>query len=134
MIKIRTVTKVSRQIKVPEILSDLKSDMTDEEVLEKNGLHRRQLSKIYSRLFYGGFLDQNDLLRRFEMRRGRDASHIPLVRMGGRRITYECSACGFYTMYHFSACPRCRAVNLRRLSKNSPRVEAAGLAGSASPV
>jgi hypothetical protein len=111
------LVKVSRYIKVREILQDLKSNASDEDLLEKYELTWTQLGKVYARLFYGGFLSRDDLLARLEMRAGKDASHIPLVRIDEGRDVYSCAFCNFSSPFHFSTCPRCQGVNLRRLTK-----------------
>lgn len=117
MVKIRRITKVARLIRVREIVSDLRSDITDEELVEKYDLTWRQLSKVYTRLLYGGYLKKEDLKRRLEMRSGRASSHIPLAQMDHGGNGYECCICGFSSLLHFSACPRCHRINLRRIMK-----------------
>jgi hypothetical protein len=122
MRKIIIIRKVSRLIPISEILRELKSDTTDEELLERYQLTWSQLEKIYSRLFHGGLLSEEDLARRLEMRSGKAASHIPFVRMENVSRMYHCSFCGFDSAYHFSTCPRCSGVNLRRLRRKLPRL------------
>jgi len=117
MVKIRRITKVARLIKIREIICDLKSDITDEELVEKYDLTWNQLSKVYTRLFYSGYLKKEDLVRRLEMRSGRASSHIPLAQMDHGGTGYECSVCGYSSLMHFSACPRCHRINLRRIMK-----------------
>jgi len=116
MKKIVTVTKVTRVLKLVDILNDILSDMGDEELLAKYGLSWRQLEKVYSKLFYGGLLAKEDMIRRMELRCGRDASHIPFVEIEDMGRVYECEVCGFASPFHFTSCPKCRQVNLRRLS------------------
>jgi hypothetical protein len=72
---------------------------------------------VYSRLFHAGYLCSEDLLDRLEMRGDADCSHIPLLRLTDSESQYECSFCGFYSTMHFTECPRCRRVNLRRLTR-----------------
>jgi rubrerythrin len=122
MKKVLKVTKVTRVLKIADILRDILSDMSDEEVLERHDLSWIQLEKIYSKLFYGGYLSKAELATRVQMRCGRDASHIPLVDLDCSEKVYLCEICGFTSPFHFSACPRCRQVNLRRLTRCSPNV------------
>jgi predicted amidophosphoribosyltransferase len=127
MRKLVKVTKITRVFRVAEILGDLLTEATDEELLEKYKINLKQLEKIYCRLFYGGFLDKDDMIRRIELRLGKDASHIPFAELPDAGATYECEICGFASSQHFSACPRCRQLNLRRLTRSSraPRYAAA---------
>ncbi len=122
MRKIIMIKKVSRLIPTDEILRDLNSDKTDEELLDRYQLTWPQLEKVYSRLFHGGYLSEDDLVRRLEMRSGKSASHIPFARMENSTRMYSCSFCGFDSPHHFSTCPRCSGVNLRRLRKKLPRL------------
>ncbi len=117
MKKILRVTKTMRLVKVREILTDIFADVSDETLLDQYDLSWEQLEKIYSKLFHGGFLTVEDLERRIDLRVGKDASHIPLVDIYGDKALYECLICGFVSHQHFSACPRCRQINLRRLTK-----------------
>ena len=117
--KVVKVTKVTRMLKVSEILGDMLTDVTDEELLEKYGLNWKQLEKIYCKLFYGGFLDKDQLRRRSQIRAGRQAFHIPLAEIDNQGGIYECSICGYISTLHFSVCPRCRQINLRRLTRQS---------------
>ncbi|MFH0824806.1 MAG: hypothetical protein V2B18_18795 [Pseudomonadota bacterium] len=120
MRKVIRMTKVTRVLKIHEFVEDLRSDRSDEELLEKHDLSWEQLGKVYARLFYGGFLGPADIYRRIDMRGERDASHIPAVRLNDDGSTYECSLCGFDSPFHFSQCPRCRELNLRRLYRRAP--------------
>jgi len=115
MLKIVRVTKITRLIRLSEILADIKSDTTDEKIAEKYRLTWSQMARAYSKLFHEGFLAVEDLRRRLAMRSGKAASHIPLVQMDDSAARYECFFCGFVSPFHFSACPRCQALNLRRL-------------------
>ncbi len=120
MKKVVTFTKVAKLLKLYEVVADLKSHTTDEEIIAKYNLTWAQLTKVYSKLFYGGHIDLDDLVRRLDMRGDKDASHIPLVRLDGTGGQYECWICGYSSAYHFSSCPRCKGINLRRLHKQSP--------------
>ena len=122
MRKLLRVTKVTRVLKVADVLRDVLSDRSDEDILEKHDLTWRQLEKVYTKLFYGGYLSKAELARRVELRRGRDASHIPFVDLESSDMLYVCEICGFSSCLHFSSCPRCRQVNLRRLTRSSRRV------------
>jgi hypothetical protein len=117
MKKIVRMTKVKRLISIPKIVSDIRSDMSDEEIMEAHGLNLDQLTKVYSRLFHGGHLSAGDLARRVEMRNGEDAGHIPLADMVSSPHEYGCANCGFESQAHFTTCPRCGLTNLRRLSR-----------------
>jgi len=119
MRKLVKVTKISRVFKAAEILDDILAGMSDEELLEKYRININQLEKIYCKLFYGGFLTKDDMIRRIDARRGKDASHIPFAELPDSAVTYECAICGFTSSQHFSACPRCRQLNLRRLTRSS---------------
>jgi len=112
-------------MKVADILRDVLSDRSDEDLLETHDLTWRQLEKIYTKLFYGGYLSKAELARRVELRRGKDASHIPFVDLECSDMLYLCEICGYSSPLHFSTCPRCRQVNLRRLTRSSPRVAVA---------
>jgi hypothetical protein len=120
MKKILRVTKTTRLVKIREILTDIFADVSDEALLEQYNLSWEQLGKIYSKLFYGGFLTAEDLEKRIDLRAGKDASYIPLADIYGDKDLYECLICGFISHLHFSECPRCRQINLRRLTKRSP--------------
>jgi hypothetical protein len=115
MKKIVTVTKVTRLLKLADILADILSDMSDEGLLAKYDLSWRQLGKVYSKLYYGAILSKEDMLHRMELRDGRDASHIPFVEIEDMERLYECEVCGFASPFHFTSCPKCRQLNLRRL-------------------
>lgn len=117
-----TVTKVTRVLKVSGILRDILSDMSDEELLDKYSLSWIQLEKIYTKLYYGGYLSKEELVRRVELRYGQDSSHIPLADLECADAVYSCEICGFASPLHFSACPRCRQLNLRRLTRRPPSV------------
>lgn len=117
--KVVRMTKITKVIKVSEILSDMLRDRSDEELLEKYEIGWKQLEKIYGKLFYGGFLDKQDMRHRMELRNGRSSSHIPYVEIKASEAFYECLTCGFASSLHFSTCPRCRQVNLRRLRRSS---------------
>lgn len=115
--KVMTFTKTTRLLKVAEVVEDMLADMSDEELLLKYGLSWNQLHKVYSKLFYGGFLSKDEMVRRIELRGGRDTSHIPLVEIEESGASYECMTCGFESTLHFSKCPRCKQINLRRLMR-----------------
>jgi len=117
MKKLLRVTKVTRLLKIADILRDMLDDLSDEDLLDKYKLSWKQMQKIYSKLYYGGYLTQNALIRRMELRAGKDASHIPFAEIHGSNTVYQCEICGFSSSRHFSACPRCRQVNLRRLKR-----------------
>ncbi len=122
MRKLLRVTKVTRVMKISDLLRDILTDLSDEDILEKHDLNWRQLEKIYTKLFYGGYLSKAELAGRVELRCGRDASHIPFVDLECSDMLYLCEICGYSSPFHFSSCPRCRQVNLRRLTRNSRRV------------
>lgn len=117
MKKIVRMTKVKRLINIPKIVSDIRSEISDEEIMDTYGLNTDQLTKVYSRLFHGGHLSARDLARRVEMRNGEDAGHIPLANMVNSTHEYACANCGFESPAHFTTCPRCGLTNLRRLSR-----------------
>jgi hypothetical protein len=117
--KLIRITKVTKFIRVSEILKDMLEDRSDEELMEKYQIGWKQLGKLYGKLFYGGFMQKRDMRRRMELRAGRSSSHIPYVEIKGSASTYKCFACGFTTPLHFSTCPRCRQVNVRRLSRST---------------
>src|SRR5512139_3898416 len=105
MKKILRVTKTTRLVKVREILTDIFTDVSDETLCDQYDLSWEQLGKIYSKLFYGGFLTIEDLERRIDLRVCKDASHIPLADIYGDKALYECLIWGFISHLHFSACP-----------------------------
>lgn len=111
------VTKTTRVLKVVDILRDMQSSVSDEEILERHSLSWSQLEKVYAKLFYGGYLGKDELMRRIELRSGRNCSHIPLVDIYDTDEVYLCEVCGYISGLHFSLCPRCRQINLRRLSR-----------------
>ncbi len=119
MKKILRVIKTTRLVKIRDILADIFADVSDENLMEQYDLSWEQLGKIYSKLFYGGFLTREDLEKRIELRSGKDASHIPLAEIHGDNHMYRCTICGYISHLHFSACPRCRQINLRKLDKRS---------------
>ncbi|MEW6349143.1 MAG: hypothetical protein AB1646_08775 [Thermodesulfobacteriota bacterium] len=114
------MTKVTRVLKVSDLVRDITSDTTDEELMEKHSLDWKQLGKIYTRLYHGRYISQETLIYRLEMRGGRDASHIPLADLGETTRHYECRTCGFSSGSHFTNCPRCHEINVRRLTKRRP--------------
>ena len=125
-----TVTKVTRLLKIADVLQDMLSAVSDEELIQKYELSWKQLGKVYSKLFYRGYLSKEELSSRIELRSGRDCSHIPLVDIQDLEHVYECQICGFASPLHFSACPRCRQINLRRLTRRiHPVVASSGHAG-----
>ena len=113
--KVVTFTKTTRLLKVSEVLDDMLAGVQDEELLHKYCLTWKQLHKVYSKLFYGGYLSKMEMVWRIELRSGGDASHIPVADIEESRDSYECLTCGFSSSLHFSECPRCRQINLRRL-------------------
>lgn len=117
MKRVLKVTKTTRVLKIKDMIGDLLSDVTDEEVLEKHNLRWDQLEKVYAKLYYSGYLCRDDLRRRASLRNGKDVGHIPLAEIDESGNVYECTVCGFASALHFSTCPRCREVNLRRLTK-----------------
>ncbi len=131
MRKIIRIRKVCRLIPTAEILRDLNANMTDEELLQRYQITWLQLEKIYSRLLHGGYLSEDDLVHRLEMRSGMAAAHIPVARLENGSRRYHCSFCGFASAHHFSACPRCNGVNLRRLRKKNPDLELVDTVNSA---
>jgi hypothetical protein len=117
--KVMTFTKTTRLLKVAEVVGDMLADVPDEELLRKYSLTWGQLYKVYSKLFYGGFLSKDEMLGRIELREGRDSSHIPFVEIEESGTSYECMTCGFESALHFSKCPRCKQINLRRLMRRA---------------
>jgi hypothetical protein len=115
--KVLRMTKTVKVLKISEILDDLLADIADEDLLKKYKLTWVQLEKVYNKLLYSGFLSRTLLKRRVELRDGKSASHIPLAEIDASGRLYECGFCGFRSRLHFSACPKCRNVNLRRLSR-----------------
>jgi hypothetical protein len=118
--KLVMFSKTTRVLRVAEVLACIMQDMSDEEIVRKFGLTWKQIGKVYSKLFYGGFLNTQDLARRIELRKGRSTAHIPLVEMESSQYEYECGTCGFISSLHFSECPRCKQLNLRRLVRKVP--------------
>jgi lipopolysaccharide biosynthesis regulator YciM len=104
-------------IVLDEILADIKSNLADEQLLQKYRLSWPQLTKVYSRLLHFGHITQDDLARRLTMRSGQDGSHIPVAHIDPPEKNYRCNECDFRSRAHFSACPRCNSVNLRRLTR-----------------
>jgi hypothetical protein len=129
--KVVTFTKTTRLLKVAELVGDMLADVPDEALLRKYGLAWNQLHKVYSKLFYGGFLSKDEMVRRIELRGGRDTSHIPLVEIEESGTSYECMTCGFESTLHFSKCPRCKQINLRRLMRRAGRTSTPSLEGYA---
>ena len=119
--KVVKVTKTTKVLKVADILGDMLSDAADEYLLEKYGLGWEQLQKVYKKLFYGGFLETDQLRRRSRLRAGKPTSHIPLAEFEDPGRVYECLICGYTSRLHFSGCPRCGQINLRRLTSKSAR-------------
>lgn len=106
-------------MKARDVMQDLKSDISDEALLEKYDITWLQLTIIYSKLFHRGFLSLDDLRRRLALRVGKSTSHIPIVEIHEEFPEYECWSCGFSSHFHFTVCPECHAVNLRRLTSRS---------------
>lgn len=102
-----------------DFLFDLAIDTSDEELIEKYGITLQQLTIVYSKLLHRGLLSLDGLRRRVLLRVGKSASHIPIVEINEEIPEYQCAFCGFLSMFHFSVCPECRGVNLRRLTKRS---------------
>jgi hypothetical protein len=117
MRKLLRISKVTRVFRLKELLNDVHSGVEDDDILDKYRITRKQLGRIYSKLFYGGHLTERDIVRRIAMRGGKDSSYIPYAEFQGSNQIYECLTCGFSSMLHFSACPRCQQLNLRRLSR-----------------
>lgn len=134
MRKLVKVTKITRVFRVAEILNDIFAEVSDEELLKKYRINLKQLGKIYCKLFYGGFMGKDDMVRRVELRHGKDASYIPLAEIQDADVTYECVVCGFASPLHFSTCPRCQQLNLRRLTRPSRNVSRSTASVSATRV
>ncbi len=111
------MTKTTRVVRIKDVLRDLLSDVTDEELAQKHDLRWEQLEKVYAKLYYSGYLAKEDLQRRMDLRGGKDVGHIPFSEIDNSGTRYECTMCGFVSPLHFTTCPRCREVNLRRLTK-----------------
>lgn len=125
MRKLLRITKITRIFRLKEILNDIHSGVEDEDILSKYRINQMQLSRIYSKLFYGGHLTKRDILRRIHMRSGMDSSYIPYAEFESSDYVYECLTCGFSSMHHFSVCPRCQQLNLRRLNRREDTSAAA---------
>lgn len=110
------VIKVKKRIKLKSILQDLLSDMTDERIMISYDLNKLQLSKVYSRLYHLGLLSEEDLERRIDLRGAKDISHIPLAAFPITTDHYYCEMCGFVSRRHFTKCPDCQAINLRKIT------------------
>jgi hypothetical protein len=115
MKRVMRATKITRVLRVKALVKDLLSDLSDEEIMAKHDLRWDQLEKVYHRLFHSGYLSRGDMLRRIELRDGQDASHIPYAELVDTDRVFLCAICGFSSRKHFSMCPRCSEVNLRRL-------------------
>lgn len=115
MKRLLRATKITKVLRVKPLVADILSDMSDEELLNKYHLRWDQLEKVYHRLFHAGYLSREDMLRRIELRAGQDASHIPYAELSSGGDLFLCVVCGFTSREHFSLCPRCNEVNLRRL-------------------
>lgn len=115
MKRVMRATKITRVLRVKALVRDILSDMSDEELLAKHDLRWDQLEKVYHRLFHAGYLSREDMLRRIDLRAGQDASHIPYAELSSANSVYLCGICGFSSLEHFTRCPRCSEVNLRRL-------------------
>lgn len=109
----------SIRIRTIDFLEHLEVDTSDEELIQKYNISWQQLSQIYSKLLHRGLLSLDDLRRRLALRVGKSASHIPIVEIQEEFPEYQCSFCGFTSLFHFTACPECHAVNLRRLTRRS---------------
>lgn len=126
MKKVVRITKTTKLLKVRDIVQDLESDLSDEEIREKHGLTWVQLAKVYASLYHRGYIDEEDLFRRVKMRGAKGAAHIPLVSLDEPIRVYHCIHCAFRSRAHFSTCPRCGGVSLRRLKRVAPAHLAAG--------
>ncbi len=116
--KVRTMVKRTKMLRVLDLLQDFYADLSDEKLLQKYDLTWEQLGKAYEKLFYGGYLTKAEMERRLDLREGANTSHIPYVEIVAVDRIYECLSCGYVSGRHFSSCPRCRHLNVRRLSKS----------------
>ena len=132
MKRVLKVTKTTRVLRINDMIRDLHSEVSDEELLDRFSLRWDQLEKIYAKLYYSGYLCKEDLERRVALRDGRDVGHIPFAEIEAPGNLYECTVCGFVSPLHFSTCPRCREVNLRRLTKRIAPPSAGEVAQQAS--
>jgi hypothetical protein len=121
MRRIIKVTKVTRMVRIADVLNDILTDVHDEDLLEKHNLTWKQLQKVYAKLFHAGYLEREDMERRIELRCGRDPSHIPFAEILHSEALYECEVCGYWSIFHFTICPRCSQINMRRLTRPMPR-------------
>lgn len=128
MRRLLRVTKVTRVLKLNEIITDIRLGVPDESILRKYRITRKQLGRVYCKLFYAGYLTREDMVRRIEMRHGKDSSYIPYAELQESNRIYECLTCGYSSTLHFSACPRCQQLNLRRLTR--PRADFSSTAES----
>jgi lipopolysaccharide biosynthesis regulator YciM len=110
------IVKKKKRIKLNSILNDILTSRPDEEILEKYQLTKLQLSKVYSRLYQLGLLSEEDLERRIELRGASDISHIPLAQLPPTMDHFTCESCGYLSRRHFTQCPECSAINLRKIS------------------
>ena len=119
------ITKTTKLIRISEIVRDIKSSTSDEDLLDKYQITWKQLNSIYCKLFYGGQISREDLMKRVEMRDGARVSHIPLVWIDDPATIYKCGVCGYESGSHFSECPRCHQFNLRKLHRRRTPEKAA---------
>jgi Fe2+ or Zn2+ uptake regulation protein len=110
------IIKKKKRIKLNSILRDILSEMSDEQILEAYQINKLQLSKVYSRLYQLGLLSEEDLEKRIELRGARDISHIPLAQFPPTMDHFVCEDCGYVSRRHFTQCPECSAINLRKIT------------------
>ena len=116
--KVFGIVKTTLVLKVSELLKDMSGGVSDEELLEKYSLTWAQLRKVYEKLYYGGYLSRVDLEERYWLRAGKNAAHVPFAEISADDDKiYECVVCGYISHLHFSSCPRCHQINLRRLAR-----------------
>ncbi len=88
-----------RRINAREVVSDIKSGMSDFLLMQKYALSSKGLQSLFRKLLAAGLIGRSDLSE--EARQGEDSIQLDSVR---------CPACGMPQFGSFDECPQCGII------------------------
>lgn len=88
-----------RKIDAREVLKDIKSAMSDSDLMEKYSLSARGLQSLFQKLQSANLITQEDLNDR-----------TPLTERTVTLDVFRCPSCGFPQFAKFEECPQCRVL------------------------
>ncbi|MCA1960479.1 MAG: hypothetical protein LDL33_06765 [Desulfomonile sp.] len=98
-----------RTISAGEILSDLRSGLNDNDLMQKYRLSARALESIFGKLLQAGLLAQSELDARLDVSQRTVALEV-----------FRCPSCDCVQLTKFDECPRCGVVLAKYKPKPKP--------------